>query len=105
MPTPRFSSQGRTYSVKGLLNGDFPPYGDNRLLRSTEHEDRNLRREDTEMTAAETSLQEDTELERVQAWRAAELERAGYSPAAAAELAARSDVDLHHANIIVLAVL
>ena len=36
------------------------------------------------MTAAEIGLQEDTE-----------LERAGYSPAAAAELAGRSDVDLH----------
>jgi hypothetical protein len=47
------------------------------------------------MTAAETGLQEDTELERVQAWRAEELERAGYAPAAAAKLAARPDVDLH----------
>ena len=47
------------------------------------------------MTAAETGLQEDTELERVHAWRAEELERAGYPPAAASELAARSDVDLH----------
>lgn len=46
------------------------------------------------MTAAET-LHEDTELGRVQAWRAEELERAGYSPAAAAKLAARLDVDLH----------
>jgi hypothetical protein len=49
------------------------------------------------MTAAETGLRDDTELERVQAWRAEELERAGYSPAAAAQLAARTDVDLHHA--------
>ena len=49
------------------------------------------------MTAAETGLREDTELERVQAWRAEELERAGYSPAAAAKLAARLDVDLHRA--------
>ena len=47
------------------------------------------------MTAAETELRDDTEIERVHAWRAQELERAGYSPAAAAELAARSDVDLH----------
>ena len=37
------------------------------------------------MTAAET-LREDTE-----------LERAGYSPSAAAKLAARHDVDLHRA--------
>ena len=49
------------------------------------------------MTAAETDLRDDTEIERVQAWRAEELERAGYSPAAAAQLAARLDVDLHHA--------
>ena len=49
------------------------------------------------MTAAETDLRDDTELERVQAWRAGELERAGYSPAAAAQLAARHDVDLHRA--------
>jgi hypothetical protein len=49
------------------------------------------------MTAAETDLREDTELERVQAWRAEELERAGYPPAAAAKLAAHLDVDLHRA--------
>jgi hypothetical protein len=49
------------------------------------------------MTAAETGLQDDTELERVQAWRAEELERAGYPAAAAAKIAARHDVDLHRA--------
>ncbi|HZO95878.1 MAG TPA: hypothetical protein VFB42_00750 [Gaiellaceae bacterium] len=48
------------------------------------------------MTAAEIQLIE-TEAERVQRWRVEELERAGYSPAQAAELAARPDVDLHHA--------
>ena len=37
------------------------------------------------------------ELERVEHWRAAELERAGYSPDAAARIAARHDVDLHRA--------
>jgi hypothetical protein len=47
------------------------------------------------MTAAEADLHEDTELERVEAWRAGELERAGYPPLAAAKLAARHDVDLH----------
>lgn len=47
------------------------------------------------MTAAETGLQDETEFERVQAWRAEELERAGYFPDAAARLAARPDVDLH----------
>ena len=48
------------------------------------------------MTAAEMTLTE-TESERVERWRAEELERAGYDPASAAELAARNDVDLHRA--------
>jgi hypothetical protein len=39
----------------------------------------------------------ETELERVERWRAEALERAGYAPAAAVELAARPDVDLHSA--------
>ena len=39
----------------------------------------------------------DTELERVERWRAEELERAGYDPRAATKLAARHDVDLHRA--------
>jgi hypothetical protein len=48
------------------------------------------------MAAAELTTR-DTEQSRIERWRAAELERAGYDPAAAALLAARSDVDLHHA--------
>ena len=36
-----------------------------------------------------------SEQELVERWRAEELERAGYPPQAAFELAARSDVDLH----------
>jgi hypothetical protein len=48
------------------------------------------------MTTAEAGTQS-VELERVEAWRAEELERAGYSHEAAAELAARHDVDLHRA--------
>ena len=47
------------------------------------------------MTAAETRLVYDTELDRVQEWRAEELERAGYPAREAARLAARHDVDLH----------
>jgi hypothetical protein len=47
-------------------------------------------------TAAEIQLQE-TEADRVVRWRAQELERAGFAPAAAAELAERNDVDLHRA--------
>ena len=48
------------------------------------------------MTAAQIQIEE-TEAERVIRWRAQELERAGYDAAAAAELAARGDVDLHRA--------
>ena len=39
----------------------------------------------------------ETELERVERWRAEELMRAGFDPASAIELAARHDVDLHRA--------
>jgi hypothetical protein len=45
------------------------------------------------MTAAEEVLE--TEVERVERWRAEELMRAGYHPGAAADLAMRPDVDLH----------
>jgi hypothetical protein len=45
------------------------------------------------MTAAETEIRDETEL--VDAWRAEQLELAGYGAAAAAELAMRHDVDLH----------
>jgi ABC-type phosphate/phosphonate transport system substrate-binding protein len=45
------------------------------------------------MTAAETEIRDETDL--VEAWRAEQLELAGYGAAAAAELAARQDVDLH----------
>jgi hypothetical protein len=47
-------------------------------------------------TAAEIQITE-TEADRVVRWRAEELERAGYDPTSAAELAARNDVDLHRA--------
>jgi hypothetical protein len=45
------------------------------------------------MTAAEAEIRDETEL--VAVWRAEQLELAGYGAAAAAELAARQDVDLH----------
>lgn len=48
-------------------------------------------------TAAQIQITE-TEADRVVRWRAQELERAGYEPAAAAELAERNDVDLHRAT-------
>ena len=49
------------------------------------------------MTAAEAGLRQDSELERIEAWREQELKRAGYDRRAARELAARHDVDLHRA--------
>ena len=45
------------------------------------------------MPAAETEIRDETEL--VEAWRAEQLELAGFGAAAAAELSARHDVDLH----------
>jgi hypothetical protein len=49
-----------------------------------------------EMTATELH-QRETEQQRIERWRADMLERAGWSVEQAAELAARSDVDLHTA--------
>jgi hypothetical protein len=49
------------------------------------------------MSTAETNAARLTEQELVERWRAEELERGGYPPDLAAELAMRSDVDLHHA--------
>jgi hypothetical protein len=40
---------------------------------------------------------EQTESEKVVSWRAERLERAGYEPGVALELAARVEIDLHHA--------
>ena len=48
------------------------------------------------MSAAELDLHE-TESERIARWRAEELERAGYGPDDAVELASRAYVDLHFA--------
>ena len=48
------------------------------------------------MSAAELTTN-DTEQDKIERWRAAELERAGYEPTAAALLASRGDVDLHAA--------
>jgi hypothetical protein len=48
-----------------------------------------------QVTAVEDIVE--TEAERVERWRAAELVRAGYDPVGAVELAARLDVDLHTA--------
>ena len=51
------------------------------------------------MTAVEEIVE--TELERVERWRADELMRAGFDPSSALELAARLDVDLHAATELV----
>jgi hypothetical protein len=47
------------------------------------------------MTAAETGLSLESEVERIEQWRAEELGRAGYPVRDAAMLAGRHDVDLH----------
>ena len=49
------------------------------------------------MTAAEAGVVVDAEVERIEAWRTEELNRAGYDRKAANELALRHDVDLHTA--------
>jgi hypothetical protein len=54
------------------------------------------------MAATELKTPE-TEIERIERWRATELERAGFEPAAAAMLAARADIDLHRAIDLVRA--
>ena len=47
-------------------------------------------------TAAETEIRDET-AELVEAWRAEQLEMAGFAAQAAADLASRNDVDLHFA--------
>jgi hypothetical protein len=47
------------------------------------------------MTAAELHVVEETEMDRVEHWRAEELIRAGYTPSDAVALAGRHDIDLH----------
>lgn len=49
------------------------------------------------MAATDIILVDSTEMERIERWRAEELERAGYEPRAAGRLAVRHDVDLHSA--------
>lgn len=47
--------------------------------------------------AAANITDELTEIQRIEQWRAQALERAGYEPNAAREIAARHDIDLHRA--------
>ncbi len=49
------------------------------------------------MAATHLIDERETEAERVMGWRLRELERAGYEPTAAFELAGRTDIDLHRA--------
>jgi hypothetical protein len=52
------------------------------------------------MSAAELGLRDETEIERIEHWRAEALERAGYDPTTAAMLAMRHEVDLHEAEAL-----
>jgi hypothetical protein len=47
------------------------------------------------MAAADVHLVQETELEKIEHWRAEELVRAGFDPSDAVALAARHDIDLH----------
>jgi hypothetical protein len=49
------------------------------------------------MSAAELEVLYVSEIDRIEQWRHAELERAGYDAESALVLAASHDVDLHHA--------
>jgi hypothetical protein len=49
------------------------------------------------VAVTDISLVYANEMERIERWRAEELERAGYEPRAAGRLAVRHDVDLHAA--------
>lgn len=54
------------------------------------------------MAATDIYLADPTEVERIERWRAEELERAGFEPRAAGRLAVRHDVDLHSAIDLLL---
>jgi hypothetical protein len=60
-----------------------------------------LTTESKDVTAAETRLDVESELERIEQWRAQELERAGFSPLDAGRIAQRHDVDLHQATELI----
>ena len=47
------------------------------------------------MAAADVQFAPETEMEKVEHWRAEELVRAGFDPSDAIALAARHDIDLH----------
>jgi hypothetical protein len=47
------------------------------------------------MASIDLQTLHETESERIERWRAEELERAGYEPRLAAKIAVRHDIDLH----------
>jgi hypothetical protein len=47
------------------------------------------------MASTELQTLAETEAERIERWRAEELERGGYEPRLAAKIAVRNDIDLH----------
>jgi hypothetical protein len=49
------------------------------------------------VAATDIYLVDQTEIERIERWRADELERAGYEPRAAGRLAVKHEIDLHTA--------
>jgi hypothetical protein len=49
------------------------------------------------LSATDVHLLEQTEIERIERWRAEELERAGFEPRAAGRLAVRHEVDIRFA--------
>ena len=51
--------------------------------------------------STETQVEAETEQDWIERWRSAELERAGYAPGAAAELASAREVDLHLAVALI----
>lgn len=50
------------------------------------------------MAATDIYLVDQTEIERIERWRAEELVRAGFEPRQAGRIAKRHDVDLHTAT-------
>jgi succinylglutamate desuccinylase len=50
------------------------------------------------VAATDIYLVDKTEIERIERWRAEELERAGFEPRQAGRIAVRHDVDLHTAT-------
>ena len=56
--------------------------------------------EERTLTAAEAGLQDGTEIERIERWRAEELERAGYDGDVAQMLSELRYVDLHRAMLL-----